>query len=498
MSHRIMVVEDEKSVAQVVKGTLENFGYEVVVLLTHGEGVLEKIGECAPDLVIMDIVLHEGEIDGIDIAEQIHQSLRIPVIFLTGFCDDSYIERASATGHFGFILKPFRAPELRASVEMALSKSRIEAELRTHRDMLEDMVQHRTQELVVINVKLEKEVAERRLMEEQARSSEEKYRALAEASEDVIFVIDREDRVEYVNSFAAKKLGKLREEIIGTPRSTLFPEEIASHQKASLDRVFETGCSLRVETKLRYRGRAIWQDHYLSPLKSEDGNVKAVMGISRDVTEYKKTEERLTTSLREKEILLKEIHHRVKNSLQLISSLLTLKARRLKDPKILEFCEESRNRIKSMALIHENLYCSHDFSLASFGEHIRPIVSNLVKSYGRYDIKVIVESDELRLRLEHAIPLGLIINELVSNALKHGFRDRKGGVLKIAFHGDGEKSVKLVVSDDGVGFPDTIDFRESPSMGLTIVSDLVEQIEGTIELSRSEGTTFAVSFTRED
>jgi two-component sensor histidine kinase len=225
----------------------------------------------------------------------------------------------------------------------------------------------------------------------------------------------------------------------------------------------------------------------------------AVLTIFRDITERKQAQERILASLEEKEVLLKEIHHRVKNNLQIVSSLLYLQSRKTEDDTVLQVLRESQNRIKSMALIHEKLYHSHDFTRIDFADYIRSLAGHLMHTYrtvGGVNLKVDV--GQVSFGLDKAIPLGLIINELVSNALKYAFPLDRRGEITVSLQEEADRGDTLIVRDNGVGFPQDIDFEHSPSLGLQLVCTLAKQVDGEIRLDRNGGTTFTVSLRRLD
>jgi two-component sensor histidine kinase len=216
----------------------------------------------------------------------------------------------------------------------------------------------------------------------------------------------------------------------------------------------------------------------------------------RDVTKRVRDEERLRGALDERELMLREIHHRVKNNLQIISSLLRLQSRYIKDEKALEFLNESQNRVKSMALIHEKLYQSRDFSRIDFSDYIAKIITHLSAIYkvecGR--VRHEVDAHKTQLDINRAIPCGLIINELITNALKHAFPEgREGEILVRMRQGDGDK-YELTVKDNGVGLPEKFDLLQKGSLGFQIINDLVRQIDGTIEVRRDRGTEIVIRF----
>jgi two-component sensor histidine kinase len=219
--------------------------------------------------------------------------------------------------------------------------------------------------------------------------------------------------------------------------------------------------------------------------------------LQGEITERKRAEEQIKTSLREKEILLQEIHHRVKNNLQVISSLLYLQSTSIEDQQSLEILQDSQNRVRTMALVHERLYQSEDLAKISLAEYIRNLANNLFQSYDIHPgaIKLKVNVGEVHLGIDTAIPCGLIVNELVSNCLKHAFPDGRAGEIRIEFWADGDGRYNLIVSDDGVGFPQDIDFRTTSSLGLQLVNNLTTQLRGTIGLDRTGGTAFKIAFT---
>jgi len=216
--------------------------------------------------------------------------------------------------------------------------------------------------------------------------------------------------------------------------------------------------------------------------------------LSEQIT---KAEEQIKTSLEEKKVLLKEIHHRVKNNLQVISSLLNLQSRYIKDKQALEMCRESQNRIKSMAFVHEKLYQSKDVARIDLTGYIRELATNLCRLYGVNSnaVAVKINIEDISLGVDLAVPLGLIINELISNSLKYAFPKGKKGEIRIDLRSDNDRKFTLTVSDNGVGFPKDLDFRNTKSLGLQLVCTLINQIYGTIELDRSRGTEFEITFT---
>lgn len=218
--------------------------------------------------------------------------------------------------------------------------------------------------------------------------------------------------------------------------------------------------------------------------------------LQAELSDRFQAEANLKNSLKEKEILLKEIHHRVKNNLCVVASLLELQSNTVADPQLAKMFEESQNRLYSMALIHEKLYRSTNLAQINFGEYLEDLVSNLFHSYNISDnrIQLQVLAEQISLNIETATPCGLIANELVSNTLKHAFPHDTSGTVSVECYQTGDREIHLFVKDNGIGFPENIDFRKTNSMGFQVVCTLTEQLEGTIEMSRQIGTAFHLVF----
>jgi PAS domain S-box-containing protein len=207
----------------------------------------------------------------------------------------------------------------------------------------------------------------------------------------------------------------------------------------------------------------------------------------QDITGSRQAEVQIKSSLKEKEVLLKEIHHRVKNNLQIISSLLNLQSAEIEDPKASQKFRESQDRVKAMALIHERLYQSSDLAKIDFAGYVRSLTGHLVRSYKANAIRLNVEIESVPMNLDVSIPCGLMINELVSNAFKYAFPGRKDGEIKVVFSEDKDRMLRLVVSDNGVGFPEDRNPEESDSLGLKLVRTLTEQLGGTLRYRNQGG-----------
>ena len=218
--------------------------------------------------------------------------------------------------------------------------------------------------------------------------------------------------------------------------------------------------------------------------------------LQQEITQRQQAEVIIKKSLKEKEILLKEIHHRVKNNLLVVSSLLEFQTDYIKDPDIISMFTDSQNRIYSMALIHEQLYKSKDLAKLDFGKYLESLVENLIQTYNlnQQSIQFHLDIKQVDLNIETAHPCGLIVNELISNAIEHGFPEQRKGNIWITLQQDSTQITRLNIRDDGIGFPDDLDFRETESLGMQLVCTLTQQLEAEIEMKRSQGTSFNLIF----
>lgn len=245
----------------------------------------------------------------------------------------------------------------------------------------------------------------------------------------------------------------------------------------------------------RKNGEMIHTMMATAPLMNADGNIQGVLATFVDISDMIAAENQIMASLEEKEVLLREIHHRVKNNLQIISSLMNLQSEYTHEPEILKMFQESKNRIRSMALIHEKLYQSKDLAHIDFVEYLKSLVDMLLGFYREKsnNIDVSLKCGEINLEIDTAISMGLIVNELLSNCFKHAFPGQNSGEVSITLFRSG-KNYLLEVADNGVGIPDDVDIKKTDSLGLLIVHTLTLQLKGTLEHFNDEGTKFRLSF----
>ncbi|MEH1780643.1 MAG: PAS domain S-box protein [Nostoc sp.] len=247
---------------------------------------------------------------------------------------------------------------------------------------------------------------------------------------------------------------------------------------------------------LKKDGTPFWSSATASIFEHpEYGSV--IVAIQQDITEQKQAEEKIKASLKEKEVLLKEIHHRVKNNLGIVSSLLQMQCRRTQDSVVTAILRDSQNRIASIALVHEKLYRSQDLADIDFAQYIPDLTTHLFDSYNvsSSQIKLKIQVDGASLDIETAIPCGLIINELVSNALKYAFIGNRGGEIQVKFFQESDRTLILIIRDNGVGLPENFDSNQAKTLGITLVQGLVKQLRGKLEIDSQQGTQFKIIFT---
>jgi PAS domain S-box-containing protein len=299
--------------------------------------------------------------------------------------------------------------------------------------------------------------------------------------------------VEYINPEFIRDSGYTPQEIIGQRVSVLeshyHPDEFYDQIKQGLLTSGEWAGEIVNRKK---NGTYYWSSVMISAVRDPNGAVTNYISIQEDVTEKKNTAEQIK-SLREKEILLREIHHRVKNNLQIITSLLNLQSNTLTDERFIDVFKKCENRIKTMALIHEKLYQSHDIAKIEFGDYIKSLLIHLQQAHREALARIRITTDvqAVYFDIDTAIPAGLIINELVTNAFFHGFPDGAGGEIKVTLW-EKENYYFLEVSNTGRPFPEEVDVPSGNGLGLQLVRLLVKQIHGTLKLTRKPRTAFRV------
>lgn len=348
------------------------------------------------------------------------------------------------------------------------------------------------------SVHMMRDITEHKQAEKVLRESEEKFKFLAEKMADIIWTVGRDFKTTYVSPSIEMILGftpeerkrQTLEEMI-TPESLqkvqeMFLRELQREEdgNADLDRL------IKIEIEYYHKdGSIVWMENSIKAMRDPTGAIDGIYGVSRDITERKRSEEQIKASLKEKEILLREIHHRVKNNLAVISSLLSMQANIVSDQQVHTALQESQSRVNAMALIHETLHQSESLALVDLENYVKDLVGNIVNTFegisGRINFEI--EVSDVKLEVNQAVPCGLIINELATNAIKHAFIDGQNGVVRINAKYIEDNKIELMVSDNGIGFSEGLDWIKSKSLGLRLISLLADQLHGTLDIKNLHG-----------
>jgi PAS domain S-box-containing protein len=337
-------------------------------------------------------------------------------------------------------------------------------------------------------------------LDQKLLNSSDSFAKILDLAEDAIISVDEGQRIILFNRGAERMFGYSVQEVMGQLLDILLPAPfVHAHREQMRTFAKVPVAARRMSERSRIRGKR--KDGTTFPAEASISKVESsgsltFTAILRDVTERVAAEEKIMSSLREKEVLLKEIHHRVKNNLQVVASLLGLQARSATDEQMRRMLQESQNRVYTMALLHESLYRSPNLSQIDFPEYIRQLASHLLHSYGVGAERIQLETnlDQLYLDLDAAVACGLIVNELVSNSLKYAFPDSAHGVIRIELHADGDRAARLIVADNGVGLGKNADLANVKTLGLRLVRTLAEQLGGAIELRSNGGSEARLNF----
>ncbi len=369
------------------------------------------------------------------------------------------------------------------SVQSVLAKQKLRAELAEE-----------------TNKKLENEIAVRIKAERLVQEEFLRTKAIFESSSNTfLLTVLLDARISSFNSHFENYFKPFfkRKVRIGMNFNDLFERIFSSIQLRYFNILFhqiKNGKSHQFEVGFEHPREDVWLAVFMNPIFDTQGNVAEISIVAHDISEKKKITNEITESLKEKEVMLKEIHHRVKNNLQIISSILNLQSSFVTDKNTLEILQDSRNRIRSMAIIHENLYRTEDFSSINFADYLINLVTNLIASYRiNDDIQLECDVDQINLVLDQAIPCGLLVNELITNSLKYAWPNQQLGIIKLGLK-ERKGVVILTIGDNGIGLPVAFEELNSDTLGLQLVVTLVEQLDGKLDVNSANGTEYLVKF----
>ena len=343
------------------------------------------------------------------------------------------------------------------------------------RRLLEERVEVKTKQLTEKNLELEK------------------LSLVASRTDNAVLIASPDGTIEWVNDGFIQLMGMPKEKLLNNNLSeinvyTNIKNEIREAVANKHSRIFESNVTT-------YNIENLWISSTLTPIYDEEGILKKLVVVDSDITAGKKMQKLIETSLKEKDVLLKEIHHRVKNNLQIIISLLNLQTGYIKDEVTLKAVKDGQSRVRSMALVHEKFYQSDELSEIDFAEYIEKLCHFIYQSYGdKTDrIHLQISGDKIGLDMDTAMPCGLLVNEIVSNSYKYAFPNQEKGTIQIDFKKNDNKII-LFIQDNGVGFPEEYDLEKSESLGMQLIQALTSQLDGDLVVSRENGTSFKISF----
>ncbi len=522
-SLNILIVEDEPTIALLERKEMESAGHTTAVS-KDGAGALEILSKDKVDVVLLDNQL--PDMSGKELLPMIVSLYpKIPVIMVTGHGDEHTAVEILKSGAKDYIVKDYEANYIKS-----LSR------------FIENI--YRTAQLESVNNALLKT----------AIKSGKHYHNILHSMVEMVVVVSPDDTIQTVNASALSLLGYEDKELIGQSANMIFPEKRLSLNVTGFNAFSEKSPVINAKTTcIAKDGHKIPVRYSCSVMHDENSRTQGAVYVALDISDSLDAENKLRdaysdlkvtqnaslnimedleirqteldTSLKEKETLLKEVHHRVKNNMQVIISLLKYQADNLKDKNFTLLLKESQNRIKSMSLIHEKLYRSEDLTRINFGDYIKNLVNDLYRFYNINTAKITLKVDtpDISFNIDTAIPCGLIINEFVTNSMKYAFPDNSEGEIKISLHrvsdcrsqnsdywhsvelpeaasgADGRnpesEMFELILSDNGIGIPEEIDFKNTESLGLNLIFNLTQhQLGGSIELNRDKGTSFRVRF----
>lgn len=463
-SIRVLILEDRSEDAELMIHELRRSHFEPEWRRVDTESEYNAHLGWRPDVILADYSM--PLLDAPRALELLHElDLDIPFIVVSGAIGEDTAVAMMRRGATDYLLKD-RLARLGPAVRHALEETKLRNETRR--------------------------------AEQALRASEVRFCSFMNHNPAIAFIKDADGRVVYMNNTCEQLWGASLADNLGKMNHQLWTADVAARLSAEDSRVLESGVASQILEELPAPGgRMLQMLSFRFPIADVEGG-RLLGGVSIDISEQVRAQKDLSSALASKEVLLQEVHHRVKNNLQIIASLLTMQADSLQDPAARRALQDSQERVQCMALIHERLNGDHEPDRLDFRAYVETLARDLFYSYG-------IDSDLIRLRFElepvslglnQAIPCGLILNELLTNSLKYAFPNQREGEILVTLSCGEDELVKLTVADDGAGLPAEFDWKESQSLGLRIMNTLGRQLDGTVQREASAGTVFSLTFPR--
>jgi PAS domain S-box-containing protein len=461
---KILMLEDNSSDAKLNALHLkkEKINFEYLVVETKAD-FITSLREYNPDIILSDFSLMQ--FTGLDALEIVQENYTdIPFIMVTGSLDEETAVDCMKQGAWDYVIKD-HIVRLGPAVKNAAQRR---------------------------NDVLQKQEAQRALQE-----SERKFRDLSNLMPEVLCETDLEGNLTYVNEKAFQVFGYKPSDLEqGINIFSLIVSEDRQRAIENVRKLFSGIVSGSDEYTVIRKDLSTFPAIIHANVVFRDGYPKGMRAVLVDITDRKEAEHELIKSLNEKEILLKEVHHRVKNNMQIISSMLKLQMRHIKNKEAQIHLLDSHHRVRTMAMIHEKLYQTEDFEEINFGDYISGLAAYIFSSYqvDTRRIDLVIDVDNIMLNINTAIPCGLIINELITNTLKHAFPNKESGKLELSIKKIKSGKFILKVQDDGIGISEGLDLEKHESLGLQLISALTKQLDGAGKFTTAKGTCFTLIF----
>ncbi len=460
---QVLLLEDNTQDVELIERELSKTGliFSLVNVCTR-EDFARALESPNVDLILADYSL--PQFDGMTALRMACQLVpHIPFVIVTGSVSEEVAVECMKAGAADYVLKE-RLFRLGPAIKMVLERKQ---------------------------AWLEKQQAERDLRESEAR-----FRKMADAAPVLIWMAGREAKCTYFNLPWLTFTGRTLEQEVGEGWTEVIHPADREQRMESYLSAFAAQERFEMEYRLRRAdGTYRWVLDLGTPLFVQDGTFEGYIGSCVDITERKEAEEQLLASLKEKEVLLKEVHHRVKNNMQVIYSLFNLQANQSRVPEVRAVLKENQNRVRTLALVHEQLYRAKNLSRIDFGVYLNDLATNLMRSLcSQGTVELVFDLQPVYLGVDVAIPCGLIVNEVLSNALKHAFPDGHRGSVEIGLRKMETGEICLRVKDNGVGLPAGFDYRHAETLGLKLVGTLTHQLKGILSVKGENGTEIAIKF----